>query len=367
MARSAGVASRSSTMPRDPAVGLADDPTVAGRIVEADGEQREVARAPRGAARRSAAQGLGADQRDVTVEDQDVAVEAVERRQRRSATAWPVPRCSAWSDRRRGRRSPALRRPPRPRRPGARRRPRCVPAPSARDGRQRVVEQRAARQLVQHLGAGRTACGSPAPPRARSAPSGRSSGTARRAITFPERLQPTARLPAQWYRRIGACGAHDVWRWASRWWRLVLMRRALRGVRARTTGAGAAILADDDDRLAWATDEPYFVVVRKACRTLDVYRYGERIRQLSRRSSASAAGDASSTRATSGRRPASTRSSTSAGTRAGSTSCCSTTRTSQDVHRYWRGDGVGRRPGAAATATPASAARSASTAPTSRG
>lgn len=34
----------------------------------------------------------------------------------------------------------------------------------------------------------------------------------------------------------------------------------------------------DEDRLEWATQEPTFVVIRKACRTLDVYRYGQRIR-----------------------------------------------------------------------------------------
>ena len=33
----------------------------------------------------------------------------------------------------------------------------------------------------------------------------------------------------------------------------------------------------DEDRLDWAADEPYFVVVRTGCRTLDVYRYGDRI------------------------------------------------------------------------------------------
>lgn len=34
----------------------------------------------------------------------------------------------------------------------------------------------------------------------------------------------------------------------------------------------------DEDRIPWATGEPLFVVIRKTCRTLDVYRYGERIR-----------------------------------------------------------------------------------------
>jgi murein L,D-transpeptidase YafK len=37
------------------------------------------------------------------------------------------------------------------------------------------------------------------------------------------------------------------------------------------------ILADED-RIDWAKNEPMFIVIRKSCRTLDVYRYGERIR-----------------------------------------------------------------------------------------
>ncbi|HJQ84566.1 MAG TPA: L,D-transpeptidase [Candidatus Binatia bacterium] len=37
-------------------------------------------------------------------------------------------------------------------------------------------------------------------------------------------------------------------------------------------------LADDDDHLAWAEMETYLVVVRKSCRTLDLYRHGARIR-----------------------------------------------------------------------------------------
>ena len=39
-------------------------------------------------------------------------------------------------------------------------------------------------------------------------------------------------------------------------------------------------LADDDDQLAWAQQEPWAVVVRKACRSLDVYRYGTRVRSF---------------------------------------------------------------------------------------
>ncbi|MGH7893622.1 MAG: L,D-transpeptidase family protein [Candidatus Binatia bacterium] len=45
----------------------------------------------------------------------------------------------------------------------------------------------------------------------------------------------------------------------------------------RPSGRQEAPVADED-RLEWAAEEPYFVVVRTACRTLDVYRQGERIR-----------------------------------------------------------------------------------------
>ena len=34
----------------------------------------------------------------------------------------------------------------------------------------------------------------------------------------------------------------------------------------------------DEETLPWAADEPYFVVARLSCRTLDVYRLGKRIR-----------------------------------------------------------------------------------------
>ncbi len=37
-------------------------------------------------------------------------------------------------------------------------------------------------------------------------------------------------------------------------------------------------LLADEDRLEWARNEPTLIVIRKACRTLDVYRHGERIR-----------------------------------------------------------------------------------------
>jgi murein L,D-transpeptidase YafK len=45
-------------------------------------------------------------------------------------------------------------------------------------------------------------------------------------------------------------------------------------------GSSAAPLADDDDHLAWAESERYVVVIRKSCRTLDVYEHGNRIRSF---------------------------------------------------------------------------------------
>jgi len=42
--------------------------------------------------------------------------------------------------------------------------------------------------------------------------------------------------------------------------------------------AAAVPGADDDARLEWAAPEEYFVVIRRACRTLDVYHFGDRIR-----------------------------------------------------------------------------------------
>jgi murein L,D-transpeptidase YafK len=39
-----------------------------------------------------------------------------------------------------------------------------------------------------------------------------------------------------------------------------------------------AVVMADEDRIDWAAEEPFFIVVRTACRTLDVYRHGDRIR-----------------------------------------------------------------------------------------
>ena len=53
-----------------------------------------------------------------------------------------------------------------------------------------------------------------------------------------------------------------------------------RPVRVQAPAPPPTSLADDDDHLTWAEGEPYLVVVRKACRTLDVYRSGARIRSF---------------------------------------------------------------------------------------
>ena len=44
--------------------------------------------------------------------------------------------------------------------------------------------------------------------------------------------------------------------------------------------SAAVLPIDDDEHAAWAESEPYAVMVRKSCRTLDVYHYGQRIRSF---------------------------------------------------------------------------------------
>src|SRR5437867_12441298 len=48
--------------------------------------------------------------------------------------------------------------------------------------------------------------------------------------------------------------------------------------RSGSVAPPAGAIADDDDHLSWAETELYVVVVRKSCRTLDLYRNGYRIR-----------------------------------------------------------------------------------------
>ena len=64
-----------------------------------------------------------------------------------------------------------------------------------------------------------------------------------------------------------------------RWVLVVMLLVAQQGCWKRPAPAPPPPVADED-RLDWATQEPFFIVVRTACRTLDVYRYGDRIRSF---------------------------------------------------------------------------------------
>ena len=64
------------------------------------------------------------------------------------------------------------------------------------------------------------------------------------------------------------------WRWVVL---VVLSALVQTGCMHREPPPAPAPLADED-RLDWAANEPWFVVVRTACRTLDVYYYGDRVR-----------------------------------------------------------------------------------------
>lgn len=57
----------------------------------------------------------------------------------------------------------------------------------------------------------------------------------------------------------------------------LLVLLVLPGCWLRREPAPTPVLADED-RIEWASAEPWFIVVRTSCRTLDVYRYGDRLR-----------------------------------------------------------------------------------------
>jgi len=61
-------------------------------------------------------------------------------------------------------------------------------------------------------------------------------------------------------------------------WSLAVVLAGCGFGRTSPPATAAAAVLDDDDHLAWAEVEPYVVVVRKSCRTLDLYRQGYRIR-----------------------------------------------------------------------------------------
>jgi murein L,D-transpeptidase YafK len=63
------------------------------------------------------------------------------------------------------------------------------------------------------------------------------------------------------------------WPWTIDWDRLAPPRRT--GASKPTSAA-----TDDQEHLSWLENEPLFIVVRKGCRTLDVYDHGNRVRSF---------------------------------------------------------------------------------------
>jgi murein L,D-transpeptidase YafK len=64
--------------------------------------------------------------------------------------------------------------------------------------------------------------------------------------------------------------------WLGRWGLWTALAIALAGCPPRVKQVQAPVA--DEERIDWAAEEPFFIVVRTSCRTLDVYQYGDRIR-----------------------------------------------------------------------------------------
>jgi murein L,D-transpeptidase YafK len=64
--------------------------------------------------------------------------------------------------------------------------------------------------------------------------------------------------------------------WWGRWGIALALAIALQA--CGPTKPRAPAIVSDEDRLDWAAEEPWFIVVRTSCRTLDVYRNGDRVR-----------------------------------------------------------------------------------------
>jgi murein L,D-transpeptidase YafK len=76
---------------------------------------------------------------------------------------------------------------------------------------------------------------------------------------------------------VDGTGRHMTGRWRRTWWLVAMLALGLSGCPAKPKPAPIVVVADED-RIEWAAEEPVFVVVRTSCRTLDVYRFGDRIR-----------------------------------------------------------------------------------------
>src|SRR6266516_1666379 len=199
------------------------------------------------------------------------------------ATAWPVPRCSGWRTIRRSRipggPSSAT---------AARTASAWCPTTSAtRSGSSGA----SAASTWRTSGRPASSCSTlarwermrlPRPAARTTAPSGRGAGTAA-PLSHRSRVCSRSRL----FLQLGAqsrtiVGGGDMsGRFGSAvmvvgWMLAVAACNPLDRFRPTAVNVPPRPLADDDDQLTWAEQEPWVVVVRKACRTLDVYNSGAR-------------------------------------------------------------------------------------------
>src|SRR5881296_2274399 len=201
------------------------------------------------------------------------------------ATAWPVPRCSGWRTIRRSRI---------PRGPASATAVRTASAwcPTTSATRSGSSGARAA-STWQTSGRPASSCSTlarrermrlPRPAARTTAPSGGGAGT---AGPLSHRSRVCSRLFLQLGRQSrtivggrgmsGRLGRGVV---VVGWMLAVAACNPLDRFRPKSVNVPPRALADDDDQLAWAEQEPWVVVVRKSCRSLDVYRNGARVRSF---------------------------------------------------------------------------------------
>ena len=269
----------------DLAVGSADDSAIAGGPCEVERHQRQV-RARGAVGIEQGAERGGADERHVAVEDEDVAREAGEgRRGARDRVAGPallrleddaeVPHPRSAQLGYRGAHSVRLV-------PDHQRDPLGL---ERHQGGEHVADEGAARELVQYLGApGAHALAQAGGQDDRAERTGNRHGRA--AITSLPALQPrpvflAARSTiAHNIRDAVMSGRFGKGVVVVGWMLAVAACNPLDRFRPTSVNVPPRSLADDDDQLGWAEQEPWVVVVRKACRSLDVYRYGGRVRSF---------------------------------------------------------------------------------------
>src|SRR5213594_1923851 len=201
------------------------------------------------------------------------------------ATAWPVPRCSGWRTIRRSRI---------PGGPGSATTARtasawCPTTSATRSGSSGA----SAASTWRTSGRPASSCSTlarwermrlPRPAARTTAPSGRGAGTAgplshrSRLCSRGLSLQRGAR--SRTIEARGMSGRFGRVAVVAAWMLAAAACNPLDRFRPTSVNVPPRPLADDDDQLAWAEHEPWVVVVRKACRTLDMYRYGARVRSF---------------------------------------------------------------------------------------